>query len=150
LNDLGQDLEERKGTGGTKNQVTQVSSLRPGIHASLSLGFLTACTVLAGCHGRQELTQQQAQGQHLYAVHCAHCHQENDLALKPPPPDIHGAMNRAKLPSGAPTTDAEVHRLILAGKGKMPSFSGRFSEKQIAALLAYLRTDMPAPNGQQD
>jgi len=66
------------------------------------------------------------------------------LALKPPPPDIHGAMNKAKLPSGAPATDAEVRRLILVGKGQMPSFSGRFTEEQMAALLAYLHTNMPA------
>ena len=99
--------------------------------------------ILAGCHGRQELTPQQAEGQHLYAVRCAHCHEDNDLALKPPPPNIHGAMSKAKLPSGAPTTDAEVRRLILMGKGKMPSFSGRFTEEQMAALLAYLHTKMP-------
>jgi len=102
--------------------------------------------ILAGCHGQAELTQQQIVGQHLYAVRCAHCHEENDLALKPPPPKIHGAMGRAKLPSGAAATDAEVRRLILVGKGKMPSFSGRFTEEQMAALLAYLHTDMPLPS----
>ncbi len=87
----------------------------------------------------------QTEGQHLYAVRCGHCHEDNDLALKPPPPDIHGAMGRAKLPSGAPATDAELRRLVLVGKGKMPSFSGRFTEEQMAALLAYLHTDMRPP-----
>jgi len=130
--------------------VPQVSPLRPGIHRSLNLGFLIVCTVFAGCRSQQALTPQQVQGQHLYAVHCTHCHEENDLALKPPPPNIHGAMSRLKLPSGAPATDAEVRRLILAGKDKMPSFSGRFTEEQIAALLKYLHTDMPMPNGQPD
>jgi mono/diheme cytochrome c family protein len=100
---------------------------------------------LAGCHSGPPLTDQQVQGQHLYAVRCAHCHEENDLALKPAPPNIHGAMGRAKLPSGAPATDAEVRRLVLVGKGKMPSFSGRFTEEQMAALLAYLHTSMPLP-----
>lgn len=128
--------------------MTQVSHLRPGIHLSLNLVLLNlvlliAFPILAGCHGQPKLTQQQAQGQHLYAVRCAHCHEDNDLALKPPPPNIHGAMSRAKLPSGAPATDAEVRRLLLAGKGKMPSFSGRFTEEQMAALLAYLHTEMP-------
>jgi mono/diheme cytochrome c family protein len=106
-------------------------------------------TMLAGCH--RQLTPQQAEGQHLYAVRCAHCHEENDLGLKPPPPNIHGVMGRAvgkaKLPSGALATDAEVRRLILAGKGKMPSFAGRFTEEQMAALLAYLHTDMQPPDG---
>jgi mono/diheme cytochrome c family protein len=98
---------------------------------------------LAGCHEQPALTPQQAVGQHLYAGRCAHCHEENDLALKPPPPNIHGVMSRAKLPSGAAATDAEVRRLVLIGKGKMPSFSGRFTEEQMAALLAYLHTAMP-------
>ena len=116
-------------------------------------GWTTAALVLAvapalflsGCRDGTPLTPQQAEGQHLYAVRCAHCHEENDLALKPPPPNIHGAMGRAKLPSGAPAADAEVRRLVLAGKGNMPSFSGRFTEEQMAALLAYLHTDMPLP-----
>ncbi len=136
-------MAEREGTGGTENWVAQVSQLRPGIHRSLNLVLLIAFPILAGCHSKQELTPQQAEGQHLYAVRCAHCHEDNDLALKPPPPNIHGAMSKAKLPSGAPATDAEVRRLLLAGKGKMPSFSGRFTEEQMAALLAYLRTEMP-------
>jgi mono/diheme cytochrome c family protein len=99
--------------------------------------------ILAGCRNQPELTPQQVEGQHLYAVRCAHCHEENDLALKPAPPNIHGAMGKAKLPSGTPATDVEVRRLVLMGKGKMPSFSGRFTEEQMAALLAYLHTEMP-------
>ena len=102
--------------------------------------------MLSGCHGQPELTPQQAEGQHLYAVRCAHCHEENDLALKPPPPDIHGAMARVHFPSGAAATDAEVRRLVLVGKGKMPSFQGRFTEEQMAALLAYLHSSMPVSN----
>ena len=105
----------------------------------------TLALILAGCQGQTELTPQQAEGQHLYAVRCAHCHEENDLALKPPPPNIHGAMGKGKLPSGAPATDVEVRRLILVGKRKMPSFSGRFTEEQMAALLTYLHTEMPLP-----
>jgi len=120
---------------------------QPWGHAAAAAIFLPAALalILAGCHGQAELTPQQAEGQHLYAGRCAHCHEENDLALKPPPPNIHGAMGKAKLPSGATATDAEVRRLILTGKGKMPSFSGRFTEGQMAALLAYLHTDMPRP-----
>jgi mono/diheme cytochrome c family protein len=101
---------------------------------------------LTSCHSARALTAQEAEGKHLYDVRCAHCHEDNDLALKPPPPNIHGAMSRKKLPSGAPATDAEVRRLVLVGKGKMPSFSGRFTEEQMAALLAYLHTDMRLPH----
>jgi mono/diheme cytochrome c family protein len=55
-------------------------------------------------------------------------------------------MAKQKLPSGAAATDAEVRRLVLMGKGNMPSFSGRFTEEQMAALLAYLHTDMQLPH----
>jgi mono/diheme cytochrome c family protein len=41
----------------------------------------------AGCHREPALTAQQAEGKHLYAVRCAHCHEDNDLALKKVPPD---------------------------------------------------------------
>jgi len=101
---------------------------------------------LSGCHSQQSLTPQQAEGQHLYAVRCAHCHEDNDLALKPPPPQIHGILQRAKLPSGIPASDAVVRHQIVYGKGKMPSFSGRFTEEQMAAILAYMHTDMPMPS----
>jgi len=107
------------------------------------LGIFTV--MLQGCRSQPELTPEQATGQRLYAGRCAHCHEENDLALKPPPPNIHGAMAKTKLPSGAPATDAEVRRLVLTGKGNMPSFQGRFTEQQMAALLAYLHTEMPFP-----
>jgi len=107
--------------------------------------LVVAGSIASGCHGRQELTPQQVEGQHLYMVRCAHCHEENDLGLKPPPPNLHGAMGRAKLPSGAAATDAELRRLLLTGKGKMPSFSGRFTEEQMAALLTYLHTEMSLP-----
>ncbi len=109
-----------------------------------TLAWAALAIWMTGCRGPM-LTQQQSEGQHLYAVRCAHCHEENDLALKPPPPDIHGAMRKGKLPSGAAATDAGVRTLVLNGKGKMPSFSGRFTEQQMAALLAYLHTSMPQP-----
>ena len=103
--------------------------------ASLSIG-------LAGCRSAPALTPQEAAGKHLYASRCAHCHEENDLALKKVPPDLHGVFNRKSLPSGAPATDAAVRQNVLAGKGMMPSFAGRFSDEQMAALLAYLHTGL--------
>ena len=110
------------------------------------IAFALPMLLLAGCHSSQPLTPQQAEGQRLYAGRCAHCHEENDLGLKPAPPDVHGAMGKAKLPSGAPATDAEVRRQVIYGKGKMPGFYGRFNEEQMAALLSYLHTDMPLPH----
>ena len=110
----------------------------------LSLVFFPAVLsgVLSGCHSALKLTPQQAQGKHVYASRCAHCHDENDLNLKKAPPDLHGAFKHAALPSGAPANDAEVRRVVLAGKGMMPAFAGRFTEEQMAALIAYLHTGL--------
>jgi mono/diheme cytochrome c family protein len=98
--------------------------------------------VLAGCHSAAELTPQQAEGKHLYEVRCAHCHEENDLALKKVPPDLHDVFERKTLPSGAPATDAAVRQNVLSGRGMMPGFAGRFDDEQMAALLAYLHTGL--------
>jgi mono/diheme cytochrome c family protein len=100
------------------------------------------CGVLSGCRRRLELTPQEAEGKHLYLVRCAHCHEENDLALKKVPPDLHSVFSRTTLPSGAPATDGQVGHVVLAGKGLMPSFNGRFDEEQMTDLLAYLHTGL--------
>jgi len=46
------------------------------------------------------------------------------------------------LPSSAPANDAEVARVVLGGKGLMPSFAGRFTQDQMSDLLAYLHTGL--------
>jgi mono/diheme cytochrome c family protein len=107
--------------------------------AFLSVGITLTLTA---CHGREPLTPQQAEGAHLYEVRCAHCHRDNDLALKKVPPDLHGIFDKSTLPSGSPATDAQVRYVVLAGKGMMPSFNGRFNEEQMSALLAYLHTGL--------
>ena len=103
---------------------------------------MAASFVLAGCHSAPALTEQEAAGKHLYAGRCAHCHEENDLGLKKVPPNLRGIFERGTLPSGAPATDAEVQRVVLVGKGLMPGFVGRFTQEQMSALLAYLRTGL--------
>ena len=97
---------------------------------------------LASCHETPALTPQQAEGKHLYEVRCAHCHEDNDLALKKVPPNLHAVFNSTKLPSGAPATDADVRHVVLAGKGMMPAFNGRFDDAQMSALIAYLHTGL--------
>src|SRR5947209_3935873 len=106
---------------------------------SVSIALLA---LLAACHSAPRLTRQEAEGKHLYDGRCAHCHEENDLNLKKVPPDLHSVFKRPTLPSGSPATDSEVRRVVLAGKGLMPAFAGRFTEEQMAALIAYLRTGL--------
>lgn len=101
------------------------------------VGLASAVAILPGC-GPDPLTKQQMQGLLLYKERCAHCHEDNDLALKKVPPDLHGVFRRSTLPSGAPATDAEVQRVVLSGKNMMPAFAGRFTQDQMAALLDYL------------
>jgi mono/diheme cytochrome c family protein len=97
---------------------------------------------LVGCRSAPALTPQEAEGKHLYQIRCAHCHEENDLALKKVPPDLHGIFDHQTLPSGIAATDAAVRQNVLAGKGMMPGFAGRFTEEQMAALIAYLHTGL--------
>ena len=109
--------------------------LRIGMLASLS------CCV-AACHSVQPLTPQQAEGKHLYDERCAHCHEDNDLNLKKVPPSLHAVFMQPRLPSGDQAKDANVERVVLAGKGLMPAFAGRFTKEQMAALLAYLHAGL--------
>lgn len=104
---------------------------------AVGLGIL-----FAGCHQVTALTKQEAEGKRLYAGRCAHCHEDNDLALQKIPPDLHRFFGRKMLPSGAPATDAAVRQNVIVGKGMMPGFAGRFSDEQMAALLAYLHTGL--------
>ena len=106
--------------------------------------FLAGChdTFMVGCGTAPKLTPQQTEGKHLYQVRCSHCHEDNDLALKKVPPDLHGVFSSEKLPSGAPATDAQVRQVVLQGKGMMPAFVGRFDDAQMSALLAYLHAGL--------
>lgn len=110
------------------------------IWVGMAAGLSVAC--VAGCHSTHALTSQQAEGKHLYDVRCAHCHEDNDLALKKVPPDLHGLFDQQKLPSGIPATDAAVRQNVLYGRGMMPGFNGRFTDEQMASLLAYLHTGL--------
>jgi mono/diheme cytochrome c family protein len=114
-----------------------------GRAVAIQIGMAAAHGILiAGCHAPPSLTPQQQEGKHLYEVRCAHCHEDNDLALKKVPPGLHHLFERPNLPSGLPATDAEVRHNILSGRGEMPSFAGRFTDEQMAALLDYLHTEL--------
>ena len=106
------------------------------------IGFFLVGYPLTGCHSARPLTPQEAEGKHLYDVRCAHCHEDNDLALKKVPPDLHKVFKHDKLPSGLPATDAQIRLNVLNGRGMMPGFAGRFDDEQMAALLAYLHTGL--------
>lgn len=97
---------------------------------------------VAGCRQAPKLTDQQAEGKHLYNIGCAHCHELNDLHLKKVPPSLHGLFNRSTLPDGGPATDAEVEKVLMTGKGMMPSFAYQMTKQQMDAVVAYLHTGL--------
>jgi mono/diheme cytochrome c family protein len=97
---------------------------------------------VAGCRSAPRLTAQQAEGKHLYGAGCAHCHEENDLHLKKVPPNLHGLFSRSTLPDGEPATDAEVERVLMTGKGMMPSFAYQMSKEQMDGVVDYLHTGL--------
>lgn len=120
----------------------EMAYFSPGLKPQLRFLALTACSlamvVAIGCRARSALTAQQVEGKQLYDDRCAHCHEYNDLGLTKVPPNLHGVFNHATLPSGLPATNQMVEREVLSGRGLMPSFAGRFTQQQMAALLAYL------------
>jgi mono/diheme cytochrome c family protein len=109
------------------------------MRCAIALLLFAGFVALIGCRP-DPLTKQQLEGMALYEQRCAHCHRDNDLALKKVPPDLRSLFNRSTLPSGAPSTDPQVTAVVLNGKGMMPAFAGRFTQEQMVALLAYLHT----------
>jgi len=122
-------------------KLTRVGVFLSGAARVLGLGAALSLA-LCGCHGARQLSDQETQGKHLYDVRCAHCHEDNDLALKKVPPNLRGLFDRASLPSGISATDAAVTANVNNGRGMMPGFAGRFNQEQMAALLAYLHTGL--------
>jgi len=114
--------------------------LQAAVTSALLAGAIAA--MLAGCRAAPPLTPEQLAGQRVYDVGCAHCHEENDLHLKKVPPSLHGLFNRSKLPDGEPATDEQVERVVLTGKGMMPSFAYQITRPQLDALIAYLHTGL--------
>src|SRR5215470_10494846 len=97
----------------------------------LCLCLLTACSA----NGR---SAREANGQALFQLHCAPCHEMPPPDLLKEPPKLKGLFNSKTLPSGAPATDEQVRMVIVEGLRTMPAFQGRLQEPEIRDLIAYL------------
>jgi mono/diheme cytochrome c family protein len=86
-----------------------------------------------------QLNQEEARGQQVFAARCARCHYANqDSALHGP--GLFGLFRRKYLRNGAPANDERVTDLIVHGRGMMPAMGNSMDEEQLQALLAYLHT----------
>ncbi|MGA9206558.1 MAG: cytochrome c [Terriglobales bacterium] len=110
--------------------------------AILALALFAGSTGLAGCSwfSQTQLTGEAAQGQALFVLHCADCHQGEHPDLRKQPPKLEGLFQSKTLPSGAPATDAQVRKTIIEGRATMPAFDQRLSEKDVDELVKYLHT----------
>jgi mono/diheme cytochrome c family protein len=106
-----------------------VTSVRAAIGCSLAL----AAWGLTGCDSEQH-------GSELFDLHCVECHETANPDLKKQPPKLEGLFHSKTLPSGAPATDEQVRRTIIEGRGTMPAFDGRLSERDVSDLIKYLHT----------
>jgi mono/diheme cytochrome c family protein len=109
-----------------------------GLKLTLTLGALAATMWLAGCS--QTTNAASSAGHELYQLHCVECHEGKNLNLRTQPPKLNGLFQAKALPSGAPATDAEVRKTIIEGRGIMPAFDQRLSDKEIEDLVKYLHT----------
>src|SRR5262249_31565723 len=68
-------------------------------------------------------------GRSLFLKNCAHCHADD--AHGDEGPDLHGLKR----------SDEWISRRIRNGvKGEMTAFGGKFSDRDVEAIIAYLRT----------
>jgi mono/diheme cytochrome c family protein len=84
------------------------------------------------------ITGKAGQGARLYHENCAECHDNPQPDLHKQPPNLHGLFVTGSLPSGAPATDAQLHKIIVEGVGTMPAFDQRISEADVSELVKYL------------
>ena len=125
--------------GGLKQDRTR--KLAAAVLLGMALAVAAAGVVMYTLRGPEapaQMTAAQEDGMALYNGNCATCHEANQLALKPAPPNLHHVFEHDRLPSGAPATDAEVRRVVLLGRLMMPAFGQRLTEEQIADVIAYL------------
>ena len=86
-------------------------------------------TCLADETPKIDLTTTAPPGRRLFLKNCAHCHADD--ATGDEGPDLHGLER----------TDEFIAKRIRNGvKGKMTAFGQKFSQTDIDALIAYLRT----------
>lgn len=88
---------------------------------------------------RPLLTPSQLRGQRVYAADCATCHRA-DSTSPLNGPGLKGIYSRKFLTSGLPANDERVEEIIRRGRRSMPGFAQKYSDEQVADLIAYLHS----------
>jgi mono/diheme cytochrome c family protein len=118
-------------------------SLRAALPALLcALALLAA----SGCNVEPRKTDAelgldptQALGRRVFDANCARCHEPYSKSGLHGP-SLRNLYKKQFMPSGQPANDDRITEVILRGRAKMPAFSGTLSQRQLDALLAYLKT----------
>ena len=111
--------------------------------AALALA-LPAATICRA-QGKPELSPAAKAGQKVFEQQCTLCHYADQTKNKIGP-GLKGILKNKELPfSHKPATEANVREQILKGnpQGKpmpMPPFEGKLSAKDMANLVAYMKT----------
>jgi len=94
--------------------------------------FCSPVTLLGALSCTAQATE--AVGQQLYAHNCLACHQADGLGI----PGAFPALKASPLVLGNETS---LLRVVLAGRGGMPTFNGSLDDNQIAAVVTYIRSE---------
>ena len=96
--------------------------------------FVTAFIALsAGASAQAAPATAEMSGASLFAQNCSACHQLTGKGI----PGAFPALAGDAFPQGPPEP---VVRLLLNGRGGMPSFRADLDDRQIAAILTYVRS----------
>lgn len=85
------------------------------------------------------LTPQQAIGRRVYDQHCIRCHEPYATRGRNGP-SLAGLYKKPYMASGIPANDERITDIIRLGKAKMPAFRQEIDQRQLEALLAYMKT----------
>ena len=107
-----------------------------------SLGMILGVALLGCSRSNMDygpaFASAETRGEIVYERNCSACHDADNLQLLKQPPKLKGLFDRKTLPSGAPATDDQVRKTILAGRGIMPPFEHTLDKQQVDDLLKCL------------
>lgn len=107
-----------------------------------SLGMILGVALLGCSRSNMDygpaFASAETRGEIVYERNCSACHDAENLRLLKEAPKLKGLFDRKTLPSGAPATDDQVRKAIVAGRGIMPPFERTLDKQQVDDLLKYL------------